>query len=212
MPDVKLSLFLGPIVRINPNELHVNDPDFYDTLYAGGSHKRDKYVLLRRRVSLYNSDIDRYEWFTNAGGSPTSSFATSSHALHRLRRGALNPFFSKQSVVKLEPLIHEKVELLCKGMEAQLESKRPFDFAAAYMSLALDTVSHYAFGKDECWNCLSEPGFSGDWKEAIVSAFENATLVRYIPAITDIFPILPYRWIMKVHKPMGMYIKVFAVL
>ena len=33
---------LGPIVRINPNEIHCNDIKFADEIYATGGRKRDK--------------------------------------------------------------------------------------------------------------------------------------------------------------------------
>jgi hypothetical protein len=35
---------LGPIVRINPNEVHCNDISFADEIYAVGGRKRDKPV------------------------------------------------------------------------------------------------------------------------------------------------------------------------
>lgn len=155
--------------------------------------------------------MGRYVWFTNAGGSPRSSFATQHHSVHRTRRSALNPFFSKQSVTRLEPLIHQKTDLICERLEAHLTRNRPFEFGAAYMSFALDTISSYSFGDSECWNCLNESEFNSIWKETFVNAFENATLVRYVPWVTVLLFSLPPRWIMKLHKPMGMFSMTFHV-
>ena len=38
----------GPIIRINPYEIHVNDPNYIDEVYAGSSKTRDKYRWLKR--------------------------------------------------------------------------------------------------------------------------------------------------------------------
>lgn len=105
----------GPIVRINPYELHISDPNFYDTLYAssGGGEKRDK-----------------WEWYTKQFGTPESMFSTTSHDQHRTRRAALNRFFSMASVRRLQPVIEERVVKLIerfrgfkdvKGIEGVIE-------------------------------------------------------------------------------------------
>jgi len=85
----------GPIVRINPYELHVSTPDFIEKLYSGPGKRRH-----------------RWDWSTNQFGLPQSMFGTNDHDLHRIRRAAVNPFFSKGAVRKLQPIIDERINAL----------------------------------------------------------------------------------------------------
>ena len=86
----------GPIVRISPYEVHICDPEFYDTLYtASNANKKD-----------------RWKWYTAGLGLPESTLATVDQGLHRNRRSAMSPFFSKQKVRKLEPMIQERASTL----------------------------------------------------------------------------------------------------
>lgn len=92
----------GPVVRFNPHELHVSDPDFYETVYASAvsGEKRDKY--------------DRY---TNQIKIPGSMMNSVAHDEHKMRRVSLNRFFSTASVRRLQTMIEQKSDILIRRFE-----------------------------------------------------------------------------------------------
>ena len=83
-----------------------------------------------------------------------SMFETMDHNLHRYRRAALNPFFSKRSVQALEPVIQEKVDELLGRRRKALNTSQVVDLSAAYAALTADLVSEYAFLQKDDWELL----------------------------------------------------------
>lgn len=116
----------GPIIRINPYELHVADPDFYDTLYASSAsgEKRDK-----------------WEWFTKQFGAPDSVFSTKSHDQHKVRRAALNRFFSTASVRRLQPMLEDRVNRLLERFREAKSSGIVIPLEYAFAALTNGTRS-----------------------------------------------------------------------
>lgn len=152
----------GPIIRINPGELHCNDPQFADEIYATGNRKRDK-----------------WQHFLDAvGGGPVavSTFATISHEHHRARRAPMNKYFSRGQMLKLEGEVLAFARRTCDKL---LATEGPFDLKEAFNCFTADIISQYCFGApmgfvDQAgW----EPNFGG-W----IKDFFNATYVlRFVP-------------------------------
>ncbi|EED18501.1 cytochrome P450, putative [Talaromyces stipitatus ATCC 10500] len=163
----------GPIVRITPDELHIKDPDFYEVIYAPASKKRDKYV----------------NW-TIGAGAPASSFATVSHEQHRLRRSALNPYFSKTAISNnASALVRDKIERLCQRFSEASHSRQALRLDAAYMALTMDIITHYAFG--ESYNYLAEPDFKLEWKETVIGGSSSGAMIRQFPWALSIMKSIP---------------------
>lgn len=60
------------------------------------------------------------------------------HDLHRKRREALNPFFSKKSVTNLEPMISQKVEQLHQHLEYHLKHQKHVNLSDLYFAFAME--------------------------------------------------------------------------
>ncbi|KAI9701845.1 MAG: hypothetical protein M1836_001189 [Candelina mexicana] len=139
----------GPIVRISPYELHIKDSEYYDELYSRSSRR------------------DKYAWFSRQFGSPTSSFGTPGHDLHRLRRAAINPFFSKQRAVALTPVIQGTIEKLCKRFEVFRQNGEAIRIRLPYVCMTTDIITEYAMART--MNYVEAPGFYPPWDDLLMS-------------------------------------------
>lgn len=102
----------GPIIRVTPREIHIDDVEFLDEIYpTANNRKRDKDTVLTR------------------GGLPYSVAGSSDHDLHRHRRELMSPFFSQRNIYSLQPLLETKVALMCRYLDQAIDTKRPVNFS-----------------------------------------------------------------------------------
>lgn len=118
----------GPIVRISPYELHIDDPAYYEKLY--------------RQDGKWN----KYDWSYDAFGSPNTAVCTVDHDTHRRRRAPLGPFFSKASVAARQGMIQGFADKLC-GRLLQVEGAT-VNMTAAIGAYTRDVAMQFVLAKD----------------------------------------------------------------
>lgn len=94
------------------------------------------------------------------GQVDNAAFDTLDHDMHRMRRAPWNPYFSKQSISRIQPLlIQTAVDKLCDRFAEHQAAGKPVVMTHAYASLTTDTISEYSF--PEGYDLLSHPEFDG---------------------------------------------------
>ncbi len=160
------------MVRISPYELHIKDPDFYDQIYASAPNHRDK-----------------FEFFVKSPDSDNATGFTVDHHLHRLRRDAVGPFFSKRNVTNLEPRIRAKIELLCQRLDGYVGSQDPINLTVASLALTMDIITEYAFAED--FGLLKHEDFNVKWRDTLLSIMQALATVRHFKWLLRVVAVLP---------------------
>ncbi|KAG8158392.1 hypothetical protein KVR01_011514 [Diaporthe batatas] len=159
----------GPIVRISPHEVHIRDASFHEALYAGA-----------RPASRPRHLEDRFN-------NPTSVFATADHHVHRARRAALNPFFSRRRVAERAGLLQERADALCRRVEAEFRGREEKVLVVNDMwgCWALDIIMEYVFGRRR--DFVREPGFRA---EIVVAIFSMLDGIHWVTQFRWLFGVL----------------------
>ena len=182
---------LGPIVRINPDELHFNDLDFIDEIFSGPSKKRDKHAMLGK-VTLRKSvtvPCHRHEILTSMLSVPEATGSTVTHDLHRTRRAALNPYFSKASIRRLDPVIQRTLENLLRRFSACAKTGAILPLNIVYKAATSDVISDYTFGKSVDY--LKRDDYNAPFFEAISGSFEIAWWLLHMPWLASLMHSIP---------------------
>ncbi|KAL9609843.1 MAG: hypothetical protein Q9167_005410 [Letrouitia subvulpina] len=167
----------GPIVRINPYELSIRDSEYYDELYVAGSVR----------------PTERYEGFVSGVVDfEGSHLATIGHDLHRKRRKPLDPYFSKQGVTKLEPMVAELTEkLVVEKFGSFKGTEKVIRLDHAFTAFSGDVINRLCI--DDPPNLVDDRDFSPAWFNLFHTGIVSLPLFMGVPWLIRIIRLVPDR-------------------
>ncbi|VUC26000.1 unnamed protein product [Clonostachys rosea] len=184
----------GPIIRINPDELHCNDPDFIDAIYATGHRKINK---PRHFVSAFPHSVHQ----TGVG--------TIDHDQHRLRRGAMNKFFSRSQIYQLEGLVNDNAQKLCDRL-LEFQGQEPVQIVNPYSCFSSDVITEYCFG--ESFEYLNQPTWEPNYRTALNILFGYIHIFRHFSILGYLIEIIPLSVVSRISTNAGHVMKDLKVI
>lgn len=161
----------GPVVRIAPNEVHLNDPDNYDKIYHVGSK--------------YTKDPVFYISF----GARDNSWSTRTNEDHRRLRAPLEPFFARRTVLELEDVAQDKAAKLCRVVNNHISKGEPVDLHAGFRAISMDVITEYAF--NDCWDQLDRADLGRWFSDMVSGAGSSLHVMQQFPFLRTLLVMVP---------------------
>ncbi|KAJ5758602.1 cytochrome P450 [Penicillium odoratum] len=154
----------GPVVRISPDEIHINDPAWLKELYT----------FTEVRHKLYSA--------ARFLGNEDALFATTDHHTHQMRRSAIGNIFSKSAVRDAEQLIHDNVKKLELRIAKQIRRDGFTEMRTNFLAFAITVVNDYCLGAVPSLQLLeaddTNEGEAVRWFETISSLTSMTSIAR----------------------------------
>lgn len=173
------TLCIGPIVRINPWELHIRDPEWNEI-----------YKVTRRSY--------KPKWFYGMFGTAGNTFSSENPDTHRMRRDALQPYFSAAAVARHEPQVEALVIKLMDRLWEFKGKNQVVDVGDAFRCLATDVATAFVFRQP--FGNLDHPDFEHETNSAVREFGRISLLNRHTDGyIMTIMQAIPPRLAMKLN-------------
>lgn len=172
---------IGPIVRINPNELHIDDPEYYDTLYATGK-AYDKPVFFQYRFNM-----------------PHATFSTADAESHRIRRAAIAPFFSKNKVREQNQLIQNMADRISHRLATEWAgTSRVIDLMEMWGCMTSDVITELVFARPK--HFVDTPNLKSEFSNSLSDMVYTAHYMTHFGWLLAVMNALP-NWFVKLTAP-----------
>ncbi|GMG29801.1 unnamed protein product [Aspergillus oryzae] len=172
----------GPIIRINPREVHIKDPDYYDDIYASSARKREKDPVLVAQFGLEGS-----------------GFSAIDQETHHQRRAPVAKFFSKRAIENQEHLIRDSLNKLVGHFQEACRAHTVVSLDAAFAALTSDVIHQYAYGFNP--NNLDKEGFNAKVRDGINGLFQLAHLLYFFPILQTLMNVMPLPLLQVLNPP-----------
>ncbi|KAK0658039.1 cytochrome P450 [Cercophora newfieldiana] len=174
----------GPVIRIAPNEVLLNDPEHYETIYSANTK-------FYKDPTLYSTT-----------GPDTSIFAMTHNEDHRLYRAVLNPFFSRRSVLGQEYIVQRKTDKLLARLDADSDRGKPTEIGMGFCAISVDVILECSFGAEACWNMLDREDFGVWYNDVIRSSASIMWLLRFASFLRPVMYGMPH-WLARLVYPVS---------
>lgn len=95
-----------------------------------------------------------------------------------MRRNALNKFFSRAQVSRLEPTVRDLAERLCEKI-LTIGKEGPFDVTTALSLFTTDVITGYCLGDN--LGLIAQRGWEPNFREPLYAQLKLVYLFRFFP-------------------------------
>ncbi|OIW24457.1 cytochrome P450 [Coniochaeta ligniaria NRRL 30616] len=165
---------LGPIIRVAPNELSINDVDCVRTVYHGGFDKPSWYSV-----------FDNY-------GVPCM-FSTRSAHEHSLRKRMISHVYSKSYIhssaaaaSQAHTILFDRLLPIIQASTTDTPKPHGLDVHSVFLAATMDFISAYVFGLSNGTNFLQDAAYRSHWLELYASRNNHGFYDQELPLLTRI--------------------------
>ncbi|KAI9511645.1 putative P450 monooxygenase [Russula earlei] len=166
----------GDIIRVQPNLLHFANPHAYNDIY----NLKNKWDKDSAVYGAFDTDQSSACFIKYEDAKP--------------RRDVLSPMFSRSSILKMQGLLQERVDVLCDALAEQYAAGKSSNLYLGFRCFATDVLTLFCYNKS--LEATKAPDFEAEIVVALESMLPILSLCKYSSFLVKLLHYFP-AWLAK---------------